>query len=524
MKLIIIGCSLTFFAACGSSVATSNRPRESEGFTNPNLGLILGRGVDPTRPLSPRGDCLQGVDLATEISWKDAQGIKGRFTETKIQTMEALHQELSLSAHLAAEALWGGGEASFAKYEKFRQDKEAFTWLVDYTVEVGSKTLNGHRLTLTPKAQALVDAGNIEAFYEMCGTEYVRSVQLGGKFTAVFEIESKHSELVRKISATFEAYARLGTWGFSGGGQINSFLQDAYSKSLLKKEIVQWGGKTIDIEHIGPNHLSRYLLNLQNELNATNAVPIRIETASWSTLGVQDVNTFAHWHRKSTLDYLYNLYRHDLQLLQNIIYIYDQHNDGHLQLTPKDQNALNTLHIDLTQQLPVIAQHAKACIEEGICKAPELPRHVLPDLSVEATWSQQALGEWLIYTPRSWKSSSRQINLEDRVALSFTLPDATHAIKDVSDLRILFYEVPCTSPNLYLEAIETELQQQGVVVRRTPHALSLQWSRYASLHESLNLLAKTSSTGACLVTKLHHTGSRALLPEDLSFQIRASMF
>ena len=112
--LLVLGIELS----CGGPLKDTE-PSQVTGFYSPSLGMTLGRGFDPTRPLEPRGDCLANVEEATKTSWVDAYGIKGNFTETQLKSMADLHRELSISGSVAGEALWGSANSSYSKFEKF---------------------------------------------------------------------------------------------------------------------------------------------------------------------------------------------------------------------------------------------------------------------------------------------------------------------------------------------------------------------------------------------------------------------
>jgi hypothetical protein len=197
---VLVAASLAA-SSCGYENSPGKNLRGHElakvtAIVTPTLGMTLGRGYDPTRPLEPKGDCVGNVAQPTMESWKDAKGIEGVFTETRVTSWEQMQRELSISANVAAESMWGNASASFSKFEKFRSDEESFTWLMKFVVETGEKTLNGSQLTLTPQAKALVDAGRMQDFYKMCGTEYVRSVKMGGRLLVANEVSSKFSEIV----------------------------------------------------------------------------------------------------------------------------------------------------------------------------------------------------------------------------------------------------------------------------------------------------------------------------------------
>lgn len=77
------------------------------------------------------------VENSTKVSWKDATGISGSFSETRITSWKQLHRELSTSANVVAESLWSDANGSYSKFEKFQSYENSFTWLMKFNVDAG---------------------------------------------------------------------------------------------------------------------------------------------------------------------------------------------------------------------------------------------------------------------------------------------------------------------------------------------------------------------------------------------------
>jgi hypothetical protein len=361
--------SLALFAlaACGSPTSDMSEAKVL-GEVTPKLGMTLGRGYDPTHPLEKKGDCIQFDESAVMESWKDARGIKGTFSETRVNSVAQLQKETSMSGSVAGESLWGGGSVSASRYEKFRSDESSFTWLVNFMVDVGEKTLDGRKVKLTKAAQDLVDANRLTDFYKMCGTEFVRSIQLGGKFTAVYEISAKETELVNKVAVAASASVNTGTWGASGSATFGSYVRDALAKSMLTKDIDQIGGASLDAD-VMPENLGTHLTKFQQQLNQGNARVIKIETASWETLGITGLNTFADWHRQETIAQLYSMYRGNLAKI-NRIDDYSYYNaEGKYLIDFVELENLNKKKQELLAQQNIIQKKATECINRNKCAA-----------------------------------------------------------------------------------------------------------------------------------------------------------
>ncbi|MDQ3232213.1 MAG: hypothetical protein M3Q07_10365, partial [Pseudobdellovibrionaceae bacterium] len=185
----------------GAMVLSCSEEQKSQpkGWEQPDEAFRIGRGYDPNAQESVRGDCLLNPEQYLKTSWIDAQGIKARTSETRITSKEKLYKELNLTANAKMKYGTFTGGGSYSQYEKFASTEESFTWLFSLNAAIGTKTLQTENLDLDsfkPEARALILAaksGNQaskKAFHTMCGTQFIRSVRLGGALTEVLEISS----------------------------------------------------------------------------------------------------------------------------------------------------------------------------------------------------------------------------------------------------------------------------------------------------------------------------------------------
>ena len=507
--------------SCGRAKQHKESNLELSRVMAPVMGMTLGRGFDPTQPINPLGDCLENVAEATAVTWKDARGIQGQFSETQLQSLQGLFKELSFLGNFAAESLWGSGNAYFSKYEKFKSDANSFTWMVDYLIDVGDKTILGNQIRLSAPAQQLVDAGQMLAFYNMCGTEYVRSVKLGGRFVAVFEIDSKHSEWIERLTSTFGSKLKHGSWGFSGSAKFSSYLNDAYFKSALKREIMQLGGQRIDFDNIDPTKLGDYLLALQADMHRGAAVPIQVETASWETLGIQGLNDFAKWHRKERVSQLYNRYRHNLNLISKIEDFMFWQKQGSYHLDPEQSKYLNTKKRELEAQQAEITSLANACIEGNKCDAPSLETIDVELPERRPALVLQSIGSTVFSLPRPYALRGASSNVGELKTLTYIFPRSLHHLPELDQFQLFVYERECSTHKELADQYRSDLRLQGQDVRiKSPSSSSsrtdfsaLEWHRDHNFTEIMLVFAKDQRSKRCAVAKLHATGGHNSLED-----------
>ena len=508
-KLPLMVLAIITATGCGSK---GENGAKLSSFPEPELGMTMGRGYDPTHPLEVKGDCIANVDApdVTIVSWKDANGINGSFSETKITSSENLRKELSVSASVAGETLWGGGGASFSKFEKFRADQNAFTWMVNYVVDSGEKTINLAKVTLTPQAKSLVDAGKLDAFYKMCGTEFIRSIRFGGKFTEVMEIDAKQTEYVESITASASGHMGVGAFGYSGSASFRSFLDDAKFRSVLTREIQQIGGSALGTG-ISPDNLSEYLANFAGQLRTGEAKPIKIETASWDTLGITGLNPFADMHRKETMDALYTQYRANKLILDRINdYNYYASNSIYVLAQSDLDNELNPKKNRLEAQQTLIAQKAGDCLDLNKCDASGLDVIAVKFPFLQKKGVEDEFGGLTYQMPLAMANYGTDQQYDGKLARLFFLPGSLTGVTGVFSVDLILSQTPCTDKDDLIAKDKAALSARALTVTTSqapesniPGGQISWWENNANAEF---VLERNQQSGMCMVLRVAARG------------------
>jgi hypothetical protein len=258
----------------------------------PDEAFRMGRGYDADNPEPIRGDCLLDPESMTSVSWVDAQGIASENSETRVTSREDLFRELSISISSKAKIAAFGGSGSFSQYEKFQASDESFTWVFNSKTLVGSRTLKTEKINIESfkdEAKKMIlkarsgDESAIKDFNRMCGTQFVRSIQLGGSITEVLEISSQAAESVKEITAKMKAAYGVGPLKVSGNASFGSVFQKAEKNSFLRREFSQTGGDRIKWDLTDEN-TNQTLDAFVKSLKEQNARVIAVEVVDWYTV------------------------------------------------------------------------------------------------------------------------------------------------------------------------------------------------------------------------------------------------
>lgn len=512
----ILRILLIYFWFLGVGLSMEQLQESDQEIENPSylLEMTLGRGFEPTRPFARMEDCLLDIEVATVSSWKDSQFIKGRFSETRIKTIKDLFRKLSFQENPVAEALWGGESVYFSKYNKFNKNENSFTWVFDFRLDLGYKALLHHKLKLSPQAQALIDSGQLNEFYDMCGTEYIKSVNYGGRFTAVFEIDSKYKRLVSLVESAFKSSSNIDVWGFTGSEKFSSFLNDINFKGVLKKEVNQFGGSRIDIDKIDLENLGYHLKIFQDELNNGKVVPIKLETSSWSNLGIFNINKI--------ISKLYREYRYNLGLIDKIGDHFYWYNNDVFNFDKAELDSLELSKEDLQKQQHIISGLARRCIEEKKCRFEGLNRVHVDFPKKYDKLNRQSTGSFGFQIPKSYSFYGKVSNLGDFFGFTYVFLRKIHRMINVSDYRLIIYEKECKSRKEILHGLFESIATQGVkpieneFKNRSGVGYSvLFWVRNLNLNEAMLIFDKHPQKNLCPVVKIVMIGDNLNLSSIL---------
>lgn len=359
----------------GATVLSCSDGQEGElkGWEQPDEAYRIGRGYDPNAQESVRGDCIMAPEQYLETSWIDAQGIKAKIAETRITSKESLYKELNLTANAKVKygAFSGGG--SYSQYEKFASTEDSFTWLFSLKAAIGTKTLQTERISLDafkPEARSLIlaaksgDEAAKKAFFQMCGTQYVRSVRLGGALTDVLEISAKAVDEVKEISAKMKASFGSGSFGVSGNASYDSIFSRAAKNSFFKREYQQIGGEQIEFQLTDEN-VKQVLDKFVKDLRQQNAAVIEVEMADWNTIlnfAPSDPVDIARAIRIDQLLRQLWRYQDTLQRIDTLIY---QHDQGIYEFTTQEVADLRKAYNDVTRAIDDVIALGRGCYADA---------------------------------------------------------------------------------------------------------------------------------------------------------------
>jgi hypothetical protein len=355
----------------GATVLSCSDGQETKlkGWEQPDEAYRIGRGYDPNAQESVRGDCLMNPEQYLETSWIDAQGIKAQISETRITSKENLYKELNLTANAKVKygAFSGGG--SYSQYEKFASTEDGFTWLFSLKAAIGTKTLQTERIDLDafkPEARALIlaaksgDQAAKKSFFQMCGTQYVRSVRLGGALTDVLEISAKAVDEVKEISAKMKA----SVGGISGNASYDSIFSRAAKNSFFKREYQQIGGEQIEFQ-ITDENVKAVLDKFVKDLKQQNAAVIEVEMADWNTIVNFAPSDPVDIARSIRIDQLLRQlwrYQDTLQKIDTLIYLHDQ---GTYEFTAQEAADLRKAYNDVTGAIDEVIALGRSCYADA---------------------------------------------------------------------------------------------------------------------------------------------------------------
>ncbi len=392
----------------GATVLSCSDGQEGElkGWEQPDEAYRIGRGYDPNAQESVRGDCIMKPEQYLETSWIDAQGIKAQISETRITSKESLYKELNLTANAKVKygAFSGGG--SYSQYEKFASTEDSFTWLFSLKAAIGTKTLQTERIDLDafkPEARALIlaaksgDEAAKKAFFQMCGTQYVRSVRLGGALTDVLEISAKAVDEVKEISAKMKASYGSGSFGVSGNASYDSIFSRAAKNSFFKREYQQIGGEQIEFQLTDEN-VKQVLDKFVKDLKQQNAAVIEVEMADWNTILNFTPSDPVDIARAIRIDQLLRQlwrYQDTLQKIDTLIYLHDQ---GTYEFTPQEVADLRKAYNDVTGAVDDVIALGRSCYADAKACSKAIT-HVIVNLPKP---KEKKLGNESFYSTARW--------------------------------------------------------------------------------------------------------------------------
>lgn len=118
-------------------------------------------------------------------------------------------------------------------------------------------------------------------FYRMCGNRYVRSLSMGGEFTAVVNIETTSQSERESLRATLTVIAKGYGSASSDYKQALERISKSYQKDIrvIRNGLGESLPRPLDIET-----LIQYSLDFPAKIDATNGVPVALEQIDYRTV------------------------------------------------------------------------------------------------------------------------------------------------------------------------------------------------------------------------------------------------
>lgn len=428
---LIIKFFLFFCVSCGES----NMPSGFLAYETPELGMKIARGFDADAKESLRGDCIKNPESFLKSAWSDANGIKAELTETRITSHENLMRELNFSSSASIKYKFYSGNTNFSKYDKFTSSEDTFTWLFSIRAVAGQSTLQLDQIgqeNLTDTARKLLINGDKNGFRKLCGTHFIRSVKYGGRISNVLEVSAKASEQIEKIHAEITAGGGIGNWQASLNLNFSKILAEAASRSMLKREYSQEGGKSIHY-NLSPESIQATLNDFALSLTENNSVPIEIETSEWSTLLNFDTNSLTDVARQLALQRLYKMIWQNNEKLEKIDQYTYFFENNRANLTSEQIKSLSESSLAIAEQNDEILLRGQACYNDsakcqlsGITPIPvKFPSLVFNDGATTII----SLENWNLNIPRGIEL----LKIENSTSISSWVSKKPLVAKDASD-------------------------------------------------------------------------------------------
>lgn len=286
-------CTL-LLAACATASPTPDAPSSQPepagvdpslvlasrgGSTHPASGTtaILGRGFDSLQG-EVLGDCVASAKAISFAGANDHAGATSDLVVRYARTREELANALGVSVEASASFGFFGASAR-AKWAH-RDDITSDTSFLVISNEVVNDTQSLETYRLSDSAEAVLREGGVDAFYRMCGDQFIAARVTGGSLHVVVEIRNASQSFSKQMSAG----AGVKAWVFSASGEMTEEAKRALASEEHHIEVFQSGG----LGH--PERLQQLVSfaygfrSLVTGANAKHAAPISFVTAPYSVV------------------------------------------------------------------------------------------------------------------------------------------------------------------------------------------------------------------------------------------------
>jgi hypothetical protein len=252
----------------------------------PFSGQLIGQGYNSETGENV-GTALE-VDSVFEDSSADAQLASTMFES--VETQDSLKESLgiSASADVRIGLFSGGAKMSFAEQHAVNSTS---TYIAGRSF-VQNAVRHGKGFRLTPTAQALVSAGDMDGFKKAFGDRFVRSLKTGGEFCIVARITCSSEEHQSKLATSLHGEYN----GLVNSGSFQAAFETATATTSGKTEVsvkmLQAGGQGDELSFTGPratdilerlkklpDFVHQHASGLEAELATYDTIPIPVPTA-----------------------------------------------------------------------------------------------------------------------------------------------------------------------------------------------------------------------------------------------------
>ena len=282
------------------------------------------------------------------------------FSLEKVTSHEDLSEKLQVSASGSlGNAITGGGSLSAQFLNQTKVQRYSVYLLVSVRV------LNAHQkmvgLRLTQDAWDLMATRGPEEFRTKYGDEVAIGVTTGGRYFALFELETRNEADRQAIDVSISAQGTIGSW--SAKGEFHNSIEKAKGMAKIHVYAIQEGGNTI--QHDNPDAIVAQALQFPDQVRAqAQAVPYLVEMLDYKSLPLPPAkNPIDIQNQQEILRRLAQRRSTLLDLLTSLEYVIDHQTE--FIFTPELTVVSVKAQIDTVKKaLDTIYQAASACFND----------------------------------------------------------------------------------------------------------------------------------------------------------------
>jgi hypothetical protein len=281
LTLMPLSASAETFSLPNSGLSTSAQMRWQSRPVEPGAALVnvpspvrsenlLGRGYNGLSA-ELRGTCLAGK--ATQ-SGNDAKKVDYSLH------LAGSSDEYRRDVNMSAAASFGLGtwstDASVAYFQSSARSNHVDHLVVRVVVTGPMLTFDDPKLTSDAKQRVK----NSRDFYRLCGNRYVKSLSIGGEFSAVIDIETNSESERSDLRSTLSVVAK----GYGSASAEYAEAVRKISSSYQKNVKILRNGTGEAIPNLDIETIIKYSLDFPTKISALTGVPVGLEYADYRTV------------------------------------------------------------------------------------------------------------------------------------------------------------------------------------------------------------------------------------------------